>query len=132
MCKLKYIIRQDNAVLSDQEIIINHRDFDLLHRPYYLLKNLDIGLIKFSFHYLDFSEERLVLSNDFFSIKYGSITGRLYSLTIITRAEVENKIWDIFKEYLKVNARLETFAHKRLLITFTIIKKIYFNNYKEL
>ena len=132
MCELKYIERQGDTVIADRKIEIKHTNFDLLHRPYFLLKTIGSSSCTYSFYYLDAFEDVEYLSDSIFSLKYGKLTGRLYSIIVSTTNDVHNKLWEDFKEVIKQKIGLHAEKVDRVVKSYILIRKIHYNDYKEL
>lgn len=130
MCKIRYIYREENQVLKDQQIKVRSKDFDLLNRPYYLVREDKIREIVYSIAYLKEDELDLKISENMFSLTYGKRTGRFKKLVIETteNEHIKNEYWERFRKFLNENID-KSIDNEHISTAFEIIRKIYFNDY---
>jgi len=132
MCKLRFITRRENKVVSDCVLKINSKDFSLLNKPYYLVKVEEENNIKYIFNYLDeerrFEEEK----NDCFLISYG--LERIKSLEVFGGSDnhIENSCWDEFEKHLlkKMKGKKQETFIENIILGFNILRKVYFKKYE--
>lgn len=130
MCKIRYIYREENQVINDQQIKVGSKDFDLLNRPYYLVREDKKGEIVYSLAYLKEDELDLKISENMFSLTYGKRTGRFKELVIKTdeNERIKNECWENFQKFFNENID-KSIDNEHISSTFELIRKIYFEDY---
>ena len=128
MCKIRYIIRKKEEILEDKIIEVVNKDFNLLDKPYYIVKHEFDTKEKFSFSYLDENEKDKVLNDEHFKLTFGIQTGRLKELEINNNTHIKNEYWEIFREHILISTS-ET-IQRNIIHGFDIIKKIYFKQFE--
>ena len=132
MCKIRYIHRVKGLVESDQNVKIENKEFDLVDKPYYIVRDDEENSSLYSFHYLDINESRKSVVANCFTIQYGVETGRLLSLTVRLplNGRVKYEQWASFRKQLlgDVNADIS----KKILESFDIVQRLYFEKYIKL
>ena len=130
MCKLRYIHRVEGLVKKDQDIKMANREFDLVDRPYYIIRDDDADSVKFTFHYLDVTEPEKKLSDGYFLLTYGEETGRLFSLSLRLEGQrIKQEDWARFRKRISTDNTF--YLQKKLQNSYDIIQRIYFERYDE-
>ncbi len=131
MCKIRYIQREGDIVKKDCTIRMDNKEFDLVDKPYYIVKDENADSVSFMFHYLDVNEETTRVSENSFTLKYGTKTGRLLSLDIKRSAEewVKLELWTSFGKVLMTSIQRDNL--RKVHDSFEIIQRLYFNKYEE-
>lgn len=141
MCSIRFIEKNDGKVTSDCLVKIGNKEFDLLDKPYYILReNNENGTI-FLIHYLFVDENEKTFVRDPFRLKYGLITGRMLKLilsrnsSVLTdeswvKLEMWDSLWSHFEDNLKLNEQFEII--EKLKNAFEIIKRLYFGKYQTI
>lgn len=139
MCTIKYIERVDNQVVSDRFIKTSNKDFDLIDKPYYVIKDTNASSVIFTFHYLEAEEEVGAFNDNNFRLRYGMITGRLLDLSIVCNKtdnvfpnnKVKLEYWSCFENTFERDLRGGLSDERILKIkhAFEIIIKLYFEKF---
>ena len=141
MCSIRYIEKNNGKVTSDCFVKIGNKEFDLLDKPYYILReNNENGTI-FLIHYLIVEENEKTYIHDPFTLRYGLITGRMLKLILSTtsgvltdeswvKLEMWDSLWSHFEDNLKQNDKFEII--EKLKNAFEIIKRLYFGRYQAI
>ncbi len=128
MCKIKLICKKDSEVISDNQVCISGKEFEILDKPYYVVKSEIDAQVDFIFHYIDTNEDRRIINNEYFRLTFGWATGRLYAFTIKSIEHVANELWENFNsDYIQKEVFNSDLAKNNLKIGYGVVKKIYFN-----
>lgn len=140
MCNIRYIVKEKEKIVSDCQIKIGNKEFDLLDKPYYVLRDNNTQSVVFSFHYYEVEEEIKTISHNSFSIQFGSITGRFLKMELAIDSEMPNeddnrikleqwsRFWNEVEKKLE-NSYQSTIV-ERIKNSFDIVQKLYFNKYQ--
>lgn len=132
MCKLKLISKRNSEIENDCQVNLEGKEFNLLDKPYYVVESSDDNLVSYTFHYMDKDEEQRESSNDYFSLAYGILTGRIYAFIVKSSREsrIPNEKWALFyRTILQIDFETEL-AKSNFKLGFNVIKKLYFSQYQ--
>jgi hypothetical protein len=129
MCKIRYIHRSDGLVKTDQIIKLENREFDIVDKPYYILRDDNAHLCVFTFYYLGVNENTGIKEDNIFCLKYGTETGRLDSLSVKVpeNERVKLEFWTAFRKTISKNDSSEVL--QKLQESFEITQRIYFDKF---
>ena len=140
MCNIRYIVKEKEVVVTDCQIKIGNKEFDLLDKPYFVLRNNNTQSVVFSFHYYEVEEETKIISYNPFSIQFGFITGRLLKMELATDSEKPNeddnrikleqwsRFWNEVEKELENSFQISIV--EKIKNSFDIVQKLYFNKYQ--
>lgn len=132
MCQLKLISKRNSEIENDRQVNLGGKEFNLLDKPYYVVESSENNLVSYTFHYMDKDEEQQESSNDYFSLAYGILTGRIYTFIVKSSRErrIPNEKWALFhRTILQIDFDTEL-AKSNLKLGFNVIKKLYFSQYQ--
>lgn len=132
MCQLKLISKRNSEIENDRQVNLGGKEFNLLDKPYYVVESSENNLVSYTFHYMDKDEEQQESSNDYFSLAYGMLTGRIYTFIVKSSRErrISNEKWALFHRTIcQIDFDTEL-AKSNLKLGFNVIKKLYFSQYQ--
>ena len=132
MCQLKLISKRNSEIENDRQVNLGGKEFNLLDKPYYVVESSENNLVSYTFHYMDKDEEQQESSNDYFSLAYGMLTGRIYTFIVKSSRErrIPNEKWALFhRTILQIDFDTEL-AKSNMKLGFNVIKKLYFSQYQ--
>lgn len=132
MCQLKLISKRNSEIENDRQVNLGGKEFNLLDKPYYVVESSENNLVSYTFHYMDKDEEQQESSNDYFSLAYGILTGRIYTFIVKSSRErrIPNEKWALFhRTILQIDFDTEL-AKSNMKLGFNVIKKLYFSQYQ--
>lgn len=132
MCQLKLISKRNSEIENDRQVNLGGKEFNLLDKPYYVVESSENNLVSYTFHYMDKDEEQQESSNDYFSLAYGILTGRIYTFIVKSSRErrIPNEKWALFhRTILQIDFDTKL-AKSNLKLGFNVIKKLYFSQYQ--
>lgn len=135
MCTIRYLRKiPDSGIIDDSMVKISGKEYEVLDKPYYVVRTDLSNNSEFLFHYIDNSESSKVKSNDYFTITYGLLTGRIYKFVVnvpITQ-HVPNEIWEAYKKNdISATVFSSEIAKNNVIFGFSVIKKLYFKEYTK-
>ena len=135
MCTIRYLRKiPDSGIIEDSMVKISGKEYEVLDKPYYVVRTDLSNNSEFLFHYIDNSESSKVISNDYFTITYGLLTGRLYKfiVNIPINQHVPNEIWELYKKNdICATVFSSEIAKNNVIFGFGVIKKLYFKDYTK-
>ena len=132
MCRLKLISKRNSAIVNDRQVKLGDKEFNLLDKPYYVVESSEESRVVYTFHYMDKGEEQREVSDDYFAISYGVLTGRIYTLIVKYPGEVHvsNEHWEAFRREILQTGFDTDLAKFNLRLGFGVIKKLYQEQYE--
>ncbi len=133
MCRIKLIRKKNSEIVSDEQVRISGKEFEILDKPYYVVQSEIDNQIDYIFHYIDTNEERHTVNNQYFELVFGLSTGRLYTFTVKSTEHIPNVLWENFNgNSIQVEELCSDLAKSNLKIGFNVVKNIYFNKIEVL
>lgn len=132
MCRLKLISKRNSAIVNDRQVKLGDKEFNLLDKPYYVVESSEENRVVYTFHYMDKGEEQRKVSDDYFALFYGVLTGRIYTLIVKSPqgSHVSNEHWETFRREILQTGFDSDLAKSNLRLGFGVIKKLYFLQYE--
>ena len=132
MCRLKLISKRNSAIVNDRQVKLGDKEFNLLDKPYYVVESSEESRVVYTFHYMDKGEEQREVSDDYFALAYGVLTGRIYTLIVKSPqgSHVSNEQWETFRREILQTGFDTDLAKSNLRLGFGVIKKLYFLQYE--
>ena len=132
MCRLKLISKRNSAIVSDRQVKLGDKEFNLLDKPYYVVESSEENRVVYTFHYMDKGEQQRKVSDDYFALFYGVLTGRIYTLIVKSPqgSHVSNEHWETFRREILQTGFDFDLAKSNLRLGFGVIKKLYFLQYE--
>lgn len=131
MCQLKLISKRDSEIENDRQVNLGGKEFNLLDKPYYVVESLEENQVSYTFHYMDKEEDQRESSNDYFSLVYGMLTGRIYTFIVKSprKNRIPNEKWESFRRNILQIGFDTDLASSNLKLGFSVIQKLYFTKY---
>lgn len=131
MCRIKLICKKNSEIISDNQVRISGKEFEILDTPYYVVKSEEGNSVSFIFHYLDATEDKKEVQDDKFKLTFGISTGRLYTFIVKSNDHIANEFWESFKDNkMRMKIFNSTLAENNLRIGYNVVKKIYFQKFE--
>lgn len=132
MCQIRYIKKTPTGVTSDCFVKISGKEYEILDKPYYVVRTDNESSIEFIFHYIDNNECNDDITSENLQLFYGKKTGRIYKFCITNiNMHISNILWENFRKDKIEKLSIESEISKNnIIFSYNVIKKLYFDDYQ--